>query len=255
MKKDGAKVELSKEAKDEALEKIREMISCLDFVRELIKEDNLVADNVKTCMGVNEHIHAELSKLLGYDSIIAAEIENRFAEIRTANKRICELEQCLGKEVSPGAVSGALNLYEKILRGWYSSEGFNYASIDLFPWCIELTFSSDMVYQEECRHNNDEVYCAMWKEDAGTARKIAAGWDIHEDQFSAELLDTDNNKKQFEALIRATFPNARIESFDAYRNDYGTFSLRPKVSIPFEDVDAAYKRAAIDKEDNAHACI
>ena len=240
---DETKVILSADKKKEALKKINEIMSSLDFIRQLVKEDNLVNNNVWSCMGVNEHLHAELSELLGYNSILAEEVKKRSSEIREKNTKIAQLEQMLGEQTSPDAVMGALRLYEDIFSAWLDSEGFHYASLQTHQWCIEAEFSAEMDFTNECAYPKHDVYRRMWNHEVGAQQKVDCGWDIHIGQFYGEMLDTDNNKKHFSELIMSTFPNARITGFGSRRNDYGSFSMRPVVCIPYSDVAELYAKS------------
>ena len=245
---DDTKVILSQDEQKAVLKNINKMMSSLGFLRELTKDNNLVNNNVWSCLGINEHLIADISKSLGYDSIIAKEIEERHKEIRDANTRIRELEQEIGQGVSSDAVVGALRLYEDIFRAWYKTEGFDYVSCGYYQTGITGEFSARMDFCEECEYPNNDVYLAMWKENSGAQKKSDDGWDIRKGQFeSGEMLDTENNKAKVTNLISTAFPNARINSFEARRNDYGTFSLRPNVYIPYKDICNIYTKVVAEK--------
>lgn len=67
-------------------------------------------------------------------------------------------------------------------------------------------------------------------------------WDIFEDQFHDELLDTDKNRKNLENLYEKYLPGFRIWKFESHRNDYGHFVLRHTVYVPFEAIEDLEKQ-------------
>ena len=233
---------LSGKDKEKAIKIINESLSSLLVLRDLIKTDKVVVSNIDTHLSLNESFHAELSKILGYDSILAKEYEERHLEIRKKNEEIRQLKEQRGKEVTPEAITGALRLYEDIFRAWYENEGFEYGSISSksdYGMTVELT--SNMNFTEDTSPERNPIYQTIWSDDISTESKIKNGWDIYESQFHAELLDTDNNKKRIKELLLKNFPKVSIHSFCGRRNDYGSFSLRVEFYISYSDLDNYYK--------------
>lgn len=231
---------LSGKEKENVIKKINEEISCLLLFRDLIQKDKAVMTNVWTCLGLNETYHSDLSKMVGYDSILAKEKEKRYIDIREKNEEIRNLTEQRGKEVTPEAIQGALRRYEDIFRAWYDNEGFRYASISNFSahgMISELT--SEMNFRDSEKYDT-EIYKKIWSENTGTEEKINDGWDIYKSEFHAELLDTENNKKRITELFLKYFPNAKIYKFTGRSNDYNGFSLRTEFHISYSDLDTYY---------------
>lgn len=228
---------LSGKEKESVIKKINEEISCLLFFRDLVQEEKAVVTNVWTCLGLNESYHSELSKMVGYESILTKEKEERHKEIREKNENIRKLTEQRGKEVTPEAIQGALRRYEDIFRAWYGNEGFRYASIStLSAYGITAELTPEMNFRDSERCNN-EIYKKIGTGNSGTEDKIADGWDIYKSQFHAELLDTENNKKRINELLLRCFPNIRIFKFTGINNDYNGFSLRMEMHITYSDLD------------------
>lgn len=239
---DETPLSLSKEDKEKVIKKINESLSCLLFFKDLIEEEKAVVTNVWTCLGLNESYHADLSKMVGYDSILAKEKDERHKEIRKKNEEIRKLTDQRGKEITPEAIEGALRRYEYILRAWYENEGFNYGSIsNLSAYGISIELTSEMNFREDTHHENNEICKKIWSDEISTEAKIESGWDIHKAQFHAELLDTENNKKRIQALLLHCFPNVRIFKFTGRRNDYDGFSLRTEFNVSYSDLENYYK--------------
>lgn len=91
--KDESPLLLSGKEKENVIKKINEEISCLLFFRDLIQEEKAVVTNVWTCLGLNESYHSDLSKMVGYNSILAKEKEERHKEIRDKNEEIRKLTE------------------------------------------------------------------------------------------------------------------------------------------------------------------
>ena len=232
---------LMSEDKKNVIKKINEEISCLLYFRDLIQEEKTVITNVWTCLGLNESYHSELSKMVGYDSILAKENEERHKEIREKNEEIRKLTEQRGKEVTPEAIQGALRRYEDIFRAWYENEGFNYASIsNLSAYGITAELTSEMNFRDSTRYDNNEIYKKIWSEDSSTEEKIDSGWDIYKSQFHAELLDTENNKRRINKLFLKCFSGTKIFKFTGRKNDYNGFSLSMEVHITYSDLDRYY---------------
>lgn len=212
----------------------------LSIFGDLIQKEKAVVTNVWTCLGLNESYHSDLSRMVGYDSILAKEKEERHKEIREKNEEIRKLTEQRGKEVTPEAIQGALRRYEDIFRAWYDNEGFRYASIsDLSAYGMTVELTPEMNFRDSEKYD-DEIYKKIWTEDSGTEEKINDEWDIYKSQFHAELLDTENNKKRITELFLRCFPNARIYKFSGWRNDYKVFSLRTEIHITYSDLDIYY---------------
>jgi hypothetical protein len=238
---DDTPLRLSGIEKENVIKKINEAISCLSYFKNTIQEDITIVTNVWTCLGLNESFHADLSKMVGYDSILAKEREERHKEIREKNEKIRRLIEQRGKEVTPEAIQGALNRYEDIFRAWFKNEGFHYASIqNLSAYGLIAELTSQMDYVKPSSSNDDEICNKIWKEDVGTEDKFNNGWNIYKDQYHGELLDTDNNKQLIKELLLENFPNARIYKFSGRKNDHGSFSLCTEVYISYLDLDNYY---------------
>ncbi|MDF2880167.1 MAG: hypothetical protein K0R54_724 [Clostridiaceae bacterium] len=242
--RDDTLLSLSFEDKKKVIKKINEMLSNMFFFRDLVEGDIVNKTNVWTNLGLNEGFHSDLSKMVGYDSILLNEKEKRHVEIREKNIEIRRLIDLLGKGVSPEAVTGAINRYENILRAWYESEGWHYASVSYSAYGIIADLSSDMSMEKEAHLADKEIF-KVFKNNNGTKQKTDDGWDIHNAQFKSELLDTDNNKKRFQELLLSDFPNAVIYKFSGRKNDYNGFSLRIEFNIPYTDLENCYNQKLI----------
>lgn len=202
----------------------------MEFFGNVLTDHDLNKTDVYTHMGLFEHYFSDLSKIVGYDSIIAEEKENRIAETRILHQKIYELEKEIGTNVakSPETVSAALRTYMDLFSSWYKSLGFHYASLKtILSWGMEYEFSADVYPEAESNAtfpDNKSLFGAN------------SQYDLYPDRFHSELLDTDKNKELLEDLFKNTFPDSRICGYNSRPGDERELVLRMQVIIPFSNL-------------------
>lgn len=83
-------VDLQPEQKERTLNCMTKLYQSLEFFYQLVNDDKLSEENVRTHMGLYESYFTELSDILGYDSAIAEERRSRYTEIRTLREQLRE---------------------------------------------------------------------------------------------------------------------------------------------------------------------
>jgi len=251
---DKAPVTLEPSIKKDVSKKISDLYHLLSFLNQNVEDDALDNKVVHTTMGLYESYYRDLAKMLGYDTILEKEHEDRFEKIRQKNKEIMELESKLGKEVSPQAVSGAIKFYEDIIRAWYENEGFHYASITVNSYGLNVELSDEMDYNQDDnrKESRNEISSHVWNKNKNTIEKKESGWDIDEDKYHASILDTDNNRSRIQKLILSDFPNTRINGFQSRHNDNHLFALTTKCFISYGNVVDYYETQKIQKSYCGH---
>ena len=83
-------VDLQPEQKKRTLNCMTKLYQSLEFFYQLVNDDKLSEENVRTHMGLYESYFTELSDMLGYDSAIAEERRSRYTEIRTLREQLRE---------------------------------------------------------------------------------------------------------------------------------------------------------------------
>lgn len=121
-------IELQPEQKEKTLTCMAKLYQSLEFFYQLVNDDNLSKENVKTHMGLFESYFTELSDILGYDSVIAEERKKRYKEIRTLQEQLRESLAEQSKTITTDLLTEKLNHLDGLFRAWYSSLGFHYAS-------------------------------------------------------------------------------------------------------------------------------
>lgn len=238
---DRTPLNLTEEEKQAILQMIQEINTSLTLLDQRITNGAQNSD-VSTCIGLLEHRLPDLSKITGYDGILAKQVEERHAKVRKLNCRIRELEEQRGKEINATATTSALQRYEDTLRTWHEACGFRYANIQCKLSGLRVKFNSKLRHERKRRlSRNDEMFARFVKMTPFLPE--LTDWDIIKNDYSSELADTDENRQNLIRLFTEEFPNVRINRFEARKNDCGSFLLGIDVYIPYEDIERLQKKA------------
>lgn len=234
--------DLQLDQKEKALTCLTNLYQSLEFFYQLINDDKLSEENVKTHMGLYESYFTDLSGILEYDSVIAEEREKRYTEIRTLREQLQASLTERSKTITADELSEKLNHLDDIFRVWYSSLGFHYASQERITQKMFLyTVTQELEKEPSCSCVSRK--CRKYMDEWGIVPiNKREDWDIFEDQFHDELLDTDKNRKNLEKLYKKYLPGFRIWKFESHRNDYGHFVLCHTVYVPFEAIEDLEKQ-------------
>ena len=235
-------LDLSNEDKSKIQQIIKKTINSLAFMSQRIS-DGADMNDVHTHMSLLEYAVNDLTPLTHYDSVLTEEMENRHKEIRELNQRVHELETQRGKEVTADAVSAAIRRYEDVFRAWYQAAGIRYAKIDYTSYSLKIEICNELDNHQKDRLTTDKELCKKLAEEMPFITE-SPNWDVVHDHYTSELLDTDRNRKNITNLLKKYFPNVRIFSFNSYRNDFESFSLRCCANVPYTDIEALEKKFA-----------
>ena len=233
-------LDLSNEDKSKIQQIIKRTIDSLAFMSQRIS-DGADMNDVHTHMSLLEYSIQDLTPLTHYDSVLAEEVESRHKEIRELNQRVYELETQRGREVTADAVSAAIRRYEDVFRAWYQAAGIRYAKIYYTSYSLKIEICNELDNNRKDRLTTDKELCKKLAEEMPFITE-SPDWDVVHDHYTSELLDTDKNRKNITNLLKKYFPNVRIFSFNSYRNDFESFSLRCCANIPYTDIEALEKK-------------
>lgn len=230
-------VDLQPEQKERTLNCMTKLYQSLEFFYQLVNDDKLSEENVRTHMGLYESYFTELSDILGYDSAIAEERRSRYTEILTLREQLRKSLAEQSKTITTDLLIEKLNHLDDLFCVWYSSLGFHYASQEKITQRMFLyTVTQELEKEPSCSCVPKE--CRKYMDEWGIVPiNRREDWDIFEDQFHDELLDTDKNRKNLEKLYKKYLPGFRIWKFESHRNDYGHFVLCHTVYVPFEAIE------------------
>ena len=235
-------LDLSDENKTKIQQIIKKTIDSLAFMSQRIS-DGADMNDVHTHMSLLEYSIQDLTPLTHYDSVLAEEVENRHKKIRKLNQRVHELETQRGREVTADAVSAAIRRYEDVFRAWYQAAGIRYAKIDYTSYSLKIEICNELDNNRKDRLTTDKELCKKLAEEMPFITE-SPDWDVVHDHYTSELLDTDKNRKNITNLLKKYFPNVRIFSFNSYRNDFESFSLRCCANVSYTDIEALEKKFA-----------
>ena len=157
-------VDLQPEQKERTLNCMTKLYQSLEFFYQLVNDDKLSEENVRTHMGLYESYFTELSDILGYDSAIAEERRSRYTEIRTLREQLRESLAEQSKTITTDLLIEKLNHLDDLFRVWYSSLGFHYASQEkitqrMFLYTVTQELEKEpscSCVPKECRKYMDE---------------------------------------------------------------------------------------------------
>lgn len=235
-------LDLSDENKTKIQQIIKKTIDNLAFMSQRIS-DGADMNDVHTHMSLLEYSIQDLTLLTHYDSVLAEEVKNRHKEIRELNQRVHELETQRGREVTADAVSAAIRRYEDAFRAWYQAAGIRYTKIDYTSYSLKIEICSDLDNDRKDRLTTNKELCKKLAEELPFITE-SPDWDVVHDHYTSELLDTDRNRENITNLLKKYFPNVRIFSFNSYRNDFESFSLRCCANVPYTNIEALEKKFA-----------
>lgn len=227
----------SAEVKAKAIGELNDAIQSLQFFRIRCLDTAAPArvSDVFTHIGLLENHIAELSRLTGYDGIILKEKEARHAELRAANTKIRELESMLGQTMTGAAVRAGIKHYLDVLGAWWSAMGFQYAKMEPGPWCISAELSDEIIrpgHERSSFADKDLLPLAM----SAVTPVHSDMYDLKQEPYHDNLLDTDKNKSTLQSALLQAFPNARISGFHIHR-DGDLFLLRTNILVDYEDLE------------------
>lgn len=235
-------LDLSNEDKSKIQQIIKRTIDSLAFMSQRIS-DGADMNDVHTHMSLLEYAVNDLTPLTHYDSVLAEEVESRHKKIRELNQRVHELETQRGREVTADAISAAIRRYEDVFRAWYQAAGIRYAKIDYTSYSLKIEICNELDNHQRDRLTTDKELCKKLAEEMPFITE-SPNWDVVHDHYTSELLDTDKNRENITNLLKKYFPNVRIFSFNSYRNDFESFSLRCCANVPYTDIEALEKKFA-----------
>ena len=223
----------------DTIKTVTECIHSLQVFYALMTESAPQKADAYTHLKLFENYLHDLSILTGYDSMLKAEFDRRYAEIRAANNRISDLESQIGSQTTPDAIASGMRHFENVFRAWYEGIGFRYGDIKFTN--SGLTVNIDQELQNDNakpRIADKTIYEAVWPYTVLITNDPA--WDVDKDRFHSNLLDTDKNRTNILQLYTHTFPNASVHKFESYKESKH-FYLRHAVHVPWADIDSLYK--------------
>lgn len=235
-------LDLSKDEHDKIDDLISKIVASMQFFYQRLHE-NPTMEDTWTHMGLFESYFKDLSPLVKYDSIMVTERENRFKEIREKNEKIRQLQSMLGKEITAEGVTAKLREYDDIVRLFYGSLGFEYASLESYNTNgIVYRFTPNLFDEPDDGTSSLKQYTPNFQKAFNPIIGDNTEYDVYKDTYHSELLDTDKNRKLIQKLMTDTFPDSLIRKWESRLNDFDSYSMSFTIFIPYNDIDNLGKR-------------
>lgn len=202
------------------LKSIAELYHAAQTLHFYIKDNSLPEDMKAIMPSLIEGHFRDIAKKLDYESALAKEREERFAEIRKANQTIKELKDQLGSQKPIDGLNEQLRLLNEKVENWWNEYGFNHISSPSFTAYGRYhgTFSF-MLSSRESRYSEtpesdkaeNEKFIQSLR-DKGFEFATGMGND-----YELSLIDNDNNKKLLIEMLKERFPSIEVHSFKSRR--------------------------------------
>lgn len=228
-----AEVPLTLSADDRAvvLREIKAAQFALATVASQITEEEgppLNRDLTVNCLQMCEFRLDEIGTRLGIATETAAKIEERHAKLRAANLRVRELEAQLGQEQAPEGTQLSLGLLTERLQGWWQAVGFGHTSETHFArYGCEVEFSchlfGDFWLTNSPTPISDKERRAQWHDDLRTQGYVLT--DSEPSSRELAVVDCAASRETLGAVLAASLPSAKIQSFKNRNNRDGAFVM------------------------------
>lgn len=207
----------------------------------------LTPDEVGIYINGLEFCIKDISEYYGYDSILAKQVSERYAELKSANAEISELQKELKrKDVGSDTVSAKLSLYEDTARALYEAAGFHYGTVSFTTRALIIEMSSEY-------HREPEPHLTTAKDMFGKLRKKMeakrlVGLElVQESSYREYIKDTERNRRRITDLYKVFVPDSRITEFRSTPVK-GQWTCRYSVHMPYTDIEKLINKYGTDKE-------
>jgi hypothetical protein len=238
MKKENI-VSLNMAEKMRCLKELRDIHFSVEQLYNWVQKDRLTEEMKERLLQLIEFHVADLSKILGFDSLSAQKVEEKYAEIRRANQRIRELEKQLGSKNPIEGLREQLKELTDLFRKWWDKEGFGYVRemyfTDYGTLEADLGFSFQKTNLFSDTPVSDEIAEQQWLESLKEK-----GYQLYTRKRSddKELLDCPKNRELLTELLESRFPSLEIkkwESYKIYESEENLYEIR-SVKVSIKDV-------------------
>lgn len=211
----------------------------------LRSDTELTDDFLRATLGNIEFKFKDLCKALDYDSVLAKEVTERYAELRKANQTINDLKKALSEKdiASAETLNVALDDMEGCFRAWYENMGWHYASVSFSSRSLVAEFSAELDTAGDAHLSRKDVYAKI-----GRLVSARPEFDVFRDGMGdrAYVRDTMANKQLIVGLYGKWLPDSLITDFSS-RSEKDEWMLRYSVRVSYKDL-FALKRMSKEAE-------
>lgn len=221
-------VTLNADQKAVALKKVRDTISALGHLGNLIETESLEVGHGLNVLHVAEYSLADISKLTKIETDSAAERERRHAQLRAANMRVHELERQMGEAAGVAHVQMGIRDLGKKLNSWWDLEGFGHISSIRFTdyGNCEVVFSCMLFGRYHIIDSptplSDKERKALWLKSLEERGFLLCDDPDEKDHIQ----DCDATREALCQLFASRLPSAKVIEFTNHRSRLRGFHLR-----------------------------
>jgi hypothetical protein len=192
-------VKLTAEQIKEATNRIGELIGVCGFLRDSLSRLN--AEIRTSTLSCAEHYLSDLTRVLGYDSVLATEMEERVVEVREKNTEIRRLEQLIGSqsvETLPYQLSAMTDNFDK----FWTDLGFLISHARFTGSYGNARFRA-------------ELSCLLCdREERETSVELTKVLDIIQHGSEMRVKDTIHNRDWIKGILLKRFPSIEISGWE-----------------------------------------
>lgn len=207
-------VEISANDKEAVKKELTHLIHAAHSLLDDIKKDQLRPENAGMMVSLLESYQVDVGKLLGYETELAKQREERFVEIREKNKEIDELQKQLASNKPIDGLQEQLRHLYDIVNKWWSEEGFyhisDYRYYALGHVGLKFCFMMDYKYSRQ----RDPENGTMNREEYLEYLKKQGYEPVYSEGNGMFLLDTEANRKVLKDFLKSRFPSIRINKYE-----------------------------------------
>lgn len=207
-------IELSEKDTKEVTKELKHLIHAAHSLLDDVVKEQLRQDNTGMMISLLESYQVQVGKILGYETELAKERENRFVEIREKSKRIMELEEQISSSKPIDGLQEQLKYLYDVIDKWWKEEGFYHISDYRYysSGVVGLKFYFMMDYQYSMQRTSEP---GEMNREEYTAYLQGQGYEvIYSKGNGMYLLDTPVNRQLLKKLITTRFPSVRINGYE-----------------------------------------
>lgn len=237
-----------KSPKEKAIRAMQNMRSVAGIMYNDVRNGSvLTPEEIGTYINGLEFCIRDISEHYGYDSILAKQVNERYAELKSANAKISELQAELRrKDVGSDTVTAKLSLYEDTARAFYEAAGFHYGTVSFTARALVIEMSAEY-------HREPEPHLTTAKDMFNKLRKRMeakqlVGFElIQESSYREYIKDTERNRRHIADLYKVFMPDFRITEFRSTQVKC-EWTCRYSVYLPYTDIENLINKYGTDKE-------
>jgi hypothetical protein len=211
-------IQLNQDDKEVCLKTLKDTYFAVKQLHDLVGADKLNEQMKETVPQLVEYHMANVSKILGFDSMSAKKVEEKHAEIRKANQTIRELEAKLGSNNPIEGLKEQLKELSDAFKSWWRSDGFGYVKeakfteYGRFEAELGISFHRSSIFSK--KPASERLSQKEWE-----ASLVEKGYQIYQNENGGdkELIDCLENRELLSNLIEERFPSALVDGWVVQR--------------------------------------